>query len=247
MADPLTLSLSHTSQAIVTRSMIAFTVLMMNNSPNTVTNIVGTSTLPSGYTYVSGSSGVTHAGGVVTYNLASISSGNGAFFNFNVRANNPGNYNTTINVNYKVGVTNYSGSVSGSTTVYPDLVFTITAPSSVARGGSFSYTFTVSNPVGNPDFTDIKLRNPQSGWPSALPMASVTNSPTDPFDSATLTTFFSAQESVLTGGETASAALNMNVPITTPPGNYGNPMTIEYKAFNLVYSYTKFLPIVQVV
>ena len=131
--------------------------------------------------------------------------------------------------------------------VYPDLVLTITAPSTVARGSTFSYTFTVTNPSGNPTFTDIKLRNPQTGWSSPLPMVSVTNSPTTPFDSATLTTFFSAQEATLTAGESASADLNMSVPSGTSPGNYGNPMSIEYTVFSQIYSYPKFLPIVQVV
>lgn len=247
MADPLTVSLIHTTQAIVTRTFITFTVLMMNNSPNTVTNIVGTSTLPNGYSYASGTPGVTFSNGVVTYTLGSIGSGNGAYFSFSAHAANPGDYTNDINISYKVGTNDYSEVVSGNTTVYPDLILTITAPSTVTRGSSFSYTFTVTNPNGNPSFTDIKLRNPQTGWSSPLPMISVTNDPVTPFDSVSLTTFLSAQESSLVGGESASAKLNMNVPGTTTPGNYGNPMYIEYRVFSSIYSDIEFLPIVQVV
>ena len=247
MSGPLSASLSVTANAIVTRSFITITMLAVNSGPNTITDLAFDSPLPSGYSYQSGLPGVTYSAGVVRYNVASLANGNSALFSYSVKSSSLGVATSVVNVEYNVGATTYVDSQSANTTVYPDLVITVGAPSTVARGSSFDYVFTATNPVGNPAFTDVKIRDPKSGWASALPLASATNSPTQPFDSVSLTTFFIAQKASLSGGDAASASLTVNVPPSQAVGNYGNFYSIAYTAFGLVYGYDAFLPLVQVV
>ncbi len=105
-ADEISLSLLKTApETVVLDQLITYTLILTNNNPFTVTNVVVSDTAPAGASYVSGGS---YAGGVVSWTIASIApSGGVAQVSFVVTATA-----TVTNSQYRV-VTSTEGLSTG--------------------------------------------------------------------------------------------------------------------------------------
>jgi uncharacterized repeat protein (TIGR01451 family) len=131
----------------------SYTLTLTNTGPSPASDVVVSSALPAGVTFVSASDDGTHDAGVVTWSLASLASGATTNLSLTVTAPADGTLTNTaasIAATTDLVPANNDGTAPAAqvvTTVLPraDVVTTLAGPTSVVTNAPFRYTVSVAN------------------------------------------------------------------------------------------------------
>lgn len=140
-----------------------------NSGPSTATNVTVTDPLPSGLTYVSGSSGCTSANGTVTCTLAALAPGTSHTFTVTTKVKSSAdgcadlrNTATVSSAVFDPDTSNNSSQICPDTKGKSDLSITKTpSQTQVPSGGQVMYTLTVKND-GPSDTTGVTVSDPMA-------------------------------------------------------------------------------------
>ncbi len=162
---------------VIAGNQLTYTIIVTNDGPSTATNVVMTDALPTGVSFVSGTSTagtVTNASGTVTANIGTLNPGATATVTVvgAVAGTVRGTLTNTATVTRTETDTNAANNTATATTVVnPQLDLTITktdAVDPVAPGGTVVYTIVVTN-SGPSTATNVRVTDT---LPSQLTFAS---------------------------------------------------------------------------
>ena len=152
-------------------SNFSYTISITNLGPSTASNVIASDSLPASLVFVSANSGgVLGTNNVVSWPALTLLSGartnytltvtapaGGAFTNFASATSPTGDPNPTNNVG-----TNTGAQVTTTVTPQADVVVTVSGPTNVLAGGSYTYTVSVTN-LGVSGATNVLATNTLPG------------------------------------------------------------------------------------